>query len=351
MRESDLSHATWFDSEFFSLGAFFTLHDSDSVVFAKGGSTSEASELKRNQAIQFYLKDFFRPHYLAYSPSETLTLTRVQAQNLFRPHTKISIDPVQNDDELYQKDFQNLKTKFSKDLQKVVLISRESYVWKMTQELQSHLISQALHFEAGSPYGMWNNYYGMIGSTPELLFKINKGTLETVALAGTAKIGEEEHLLSSKKDRHEHDLVIQDITQKISPWATHIKVGETGILPFKKMIHLKTAVNATLKEINLTQLTNKFSPTAALGGFPMNSALGFIQESFYGQKYPQRYFGSAFGVVSSETTEFVVAIRNVQWNQDILYIESGGGVVQESVLSKELEEIKLKRGTIKGHYL
>jgi menaquinone-specific isochorismate synthase len=351
MHESDLSHKTWFDSEFFSLGAFFTLHDSDSIVFAKGGSIFEASEITKGNPTHFYLKDFYRPHYLAYSPHKTLTLNRKEAQSLFRRLPEIRIDSYLNDDDLYQKDFQKLKSKFGQELQKVVLISRESYEAKIDQDLHSHLISQAFSFEAGTPYGMWNKDYGMIGSTPELLFKINKDSLETVALAGTAKLGEEAILLDSKKDRHEHDLVIQDITQKISPWATLITVGETGILPFKKMIHLKTAVNATLKEINLTQLTNKFSPTAALGGFPMQSALGFIQETFYGQKYPQRYFGSAFGLVSSETTEFVVAIRNVQWNQSSLFIESGGGVVQESELIKELEEIKLKRGTIKGHYL
>ncbi|NCY26051.1 MAG: hypothetical protein EBX37_14775 [Alphaproteobacteria bacterium] len=49
--------------------------------------------------------------------------------------------------------------------------------------------------------------------------------------------------------------------------------------------------------------------------------------------------------------EFLVSIRNVQWKKNLVFIESGGGVVAESELIKEMEEIHLKRNTIKNYYL
>jgi isochorismate synthase EntC len=55
--------------------------------------------------------------------------------------------------------------------------------------------------------------------------------------------------------------------------------------------------------------------------------------------------------MSPETKQFIVAIRNVQWKDHQLFIECGGGVVPESVLEKEIEEIHLKRNTIRKHYL
>ena len=55
--------------------------------------------------------------------------------------------------------------------------------------------------------------------------------------------------------------------------------------------------------------------------------------------------------MTKETKAFLVAIRNVQWKESELFIESGGGVVSESDFSKELEEIHLKRNTIRKHYL
>jgi anthranilate/para-aminobenzoate synthase component I len=44
-------------------------------------------------------------------------------------------------------------------------------------------------------------------------------------------------------------------------------------------------------------------------------------------------------------------IRNVQWQNDKFFIESGGGVVADSNFAQELAEIQLKRSVIKNFYL
>jgi isochorismate synthase EntC len=101
----------------------------------------------------------------------------------------------------------------------------------------------------------------------------------------------------------------------------------------------------------LLELTEIFSPTAALGGRPQNLALAFLEKTLYNQKYPNRTFGSAFGFYSADHAKFIVAIRNIQWNKNDLYIESGAGIVNDSQLPLELEEIGRKRNSILQYYL
>jgi menaquinone-specific isochorismate synthase len=340
----------WLESGFFKLGAFITGFDGDQVILAKGGVVSETEFFSAEES--FYLKDFYQDKYLTLLPAQILrtnlkTLKDVTAQWTGSKFTS----EITNEDAAYRSDFEDLKIAFNENLRKVVLVSRENYESIPSEERIRHLFSRAIHFGTGLPYGFWYSAYGIIGSTPETLYSIKGSRLSTFALAGTAKVGEEELLLQSKKDREEHNLVIKDIEEKLGPFSVEVRTSETKILPFKKIVHLKTDIQATLKpDTDLKALTNSLSPTAALGGYPKTLALNFLQASRYAHKHPSRYFGSAMGLISQDFSQFVVMIRNVQWNQQHFFIESGGGVLADSELEKELQEIRLKRETVKEHY-
>lgn len=344
----------WVDSEFWNNGAFLVSENGEHVTFAKGGSTTVTGKFFETSSPVFYLKDFYRKEFLAYTPASFLVVSKANAliwiKGLSEEHPHLS--PVFNDDDTYEKDFNALKSAFKQDLEKVVLISRETYLPFENETSIRRLLRKSFEFGTGTPYGFWNGHYGVIGSTPETLYAVENENLMTFALAGTARAGQEEELLSSKKDRHEHDLVIKDIKEKLSSFTDNVDVSETGIHPFKNIIHLKTNIVAALKKnVDFSELTNTLSPTAALGGYPKERSLAFLKSSHYSQKYPMRWFGSAFGLVSDDYKHFVVSIRNVQWENQHLFIESGGGVVPESELLKEMEEIRLKRNTIRSHYL
>jgi isochorismate synthase EntC len=354
MSESLSALEKWLDRDFFQTGAFLTSVDGEIVVFGKGGSVTEAQKFKKSAKPIFYLKDFYKGTYLAYSPATILECTKDEIEEYLQTlkTNSPSVAPVQNDDELYQSDFTLLKNSFQQGLEKVVLVSRETYGEFEGEKTIKSLFKKAFAFGAGIPYGFWFKDYGVIGSTPELLFEVDFDELKTFALAGTAKLGSEKELLTSKKDQHEHLLVIKDIKEKLEDFVTEMDVGETEITHYKNLIHLKTDISGIVdEEIDLSELTSALSPTAALGGYPKTGALEFLKKTAYFQKYSHRYFGSCFGLVSEDMKEFIVSIRNVQWENQKLYIESGGGVVTESQLEKELEEIHLKRETIKKHYL
>ena len=102
------------------------------------------------------------------------------------------------------------------------------------------------------------------------------------------------------------------------------------------------------------RLTNQLSPTAAIGGSPKILANEFLQtQSLYQQKYPHRKFGSAFGHLEEGAAvgKFVVAIRNIQWDKNGFYIESGAGIVNDSILKQEVNEISMKRNSIRQFYV
>lgn len=341
----------WPDRDFFSQGAFLAFDDR--VILAKGGSFERVSEISVHDSPVFYLKDFYSNSYLSYTPQSFIEVSHKDILQWISEedisHAKLI--EKSNDDDLYEKDFRGLSSQWSVGLKKVVMVSRETYSGFRGEETVKMLFKKSFEFGTGTPYGIWHSEYGVIGSTPEILYSIDHEKFETFALAGTAKKGQEEELLRSSKDRHEHDLVIKDITEKIAEFVTDLYVHETDIHQYKTIVHLKTDIEAKIVNPDLTKLTNLLSPTAALGGYPKDMSLNFLMNTEYGKRYPERYFGSCFGIRSRNFSKFLVSIRNVQWSTDSLFIESGGGVVPESHFEKELEEIHLKRNTIKAHYL
>ena len=354
MAQSQSAISNWLDRDFYERGAFLTSPNGESITFGKGGSFAMVEKFYNTSSPVFYLKDFFKSTYLAYIPEEFLSVPSEDVLSYLkknpRPHTPFS--SLSNDDDIYQKDFALLKNAFGQNLEKVVLVSRETYGSFEGDKTIKHLIARSVNFGTGLPYGFWDKQYGVIGSTPELLYSIQEGKLQTFALAGTAKEGQELDLLNSSKDRLEHNLVIKDIAEKLKPFTHDLVICETAIHSYKDIIHLKTDLNAKVQPlVDLTELTNTLSPTAALGGYSKNAALDFLKQTHYSSKYTGRYFGSAFGLIAPDIKQFIVSIRNVQWEGPHLYIESGGGVVPESHLEKELEEIHLKRNTIRKHYL
>ncbi len=344
----------WADRNFWETGAFLASDDGSVVTFGKGGTSVATESFFPGPSPVFYLKDFYSADYLAYLPAEVMTVSRETVIEWLEgtSDTQPALRELGSDDDLYESDFLRLKRSFGDGLQKVVLISRETFAPFSPSDTPRTLLKRAFTFGTGTPYGLWGPGRGVIGSTPELLFNIQGDILRTFALAGTARQGLEEDLLRSPKDRHEHDLVVTDIREKLSIFSPDVRVGATHLLPYKALVHLKTDIEARVSSaVDLTAVTNLLSPTAALGGYPKDLALQFLKQTAYAKKYPHRTFGSAFGVVTPERRHFVVSIRNVQWEGSQLFIESGGGVVEESELVKEVEEFRLKRNTIRKHYL
>lgn len=335
-------------------GAFLLNPTDGSLLIGTGGQFDIVKNFRAESHEVFYLKDFYSEHFLRYEPERIVTLTKGEITHLLNelPSDGPEFQCIGSEDHIYKEDFPDLMKAFSGNLRKVVMISRENYFADDTGAAPLYLMKKALTFGAGIPYGLWGKDFGIIGSTPEELFTLKNGELHTHALAGTSKKGLEEELLHSQKDLLEHNLVIQDISEKLIHFSDKVQVSDTKIYGFKDIIHLKTDIEAAVSDdVDTSALVSALSPTAALGGYPKKESFRFLRETRYFKKYPERSFGSAMGVVTKDESRFVVMIRNVQWRNDTFFIECGGGVVPGSELSKELDEIALKRKVVKEHYL
>ncbi len=354
MTESPSFLDNWIDRDFWTTGAMISSSNREHITLGKGGLTKLTEKPFIFDAPTFILKDFFEQKYLVYIPDSIVTIPQEKFLDYLTSRS-VTLDPISslsNDDDIYEKDFKLLQGAFDESLRKVVLISRETYGFFEGKKSIKHLVRKALEFGVGIPYGLWSIGSGMVGSTPEVLFSVKEKKISTFALAGTAKKGQEDELINSPKDHEEHSLVVHDINEKLSSNCEKIEIGKTHIAPFKNLIHLKTNLEGNLmKDASVENLICTLSPTAALGGYPKDKSLRFLKASNYFQKNPLRYFGSAFGLLSQTEQEFLVAIRNVQWKDQHFFIESGGGVLSNSDLKKELDEIHLKRNTIRNHYL
>ncbi len=343
-----------FEGDFFEKGAFLKNPADGSLLIGTGGQFDIVKTFRPETRDVFYLKDFYSDNYLRYTPERIRRLTLPDQEQILAEPTgpKPFFQSIGTEDHIYREDFQDLLKAFSGNLRKVVMISRESFMADEYEANLTHLVKMALSFGTGTPYGLWGKDFGIIGSTPEELFTLKDGLLTTHALAGTSQLGSEKELMSSQKDLLEHNLVVQDISEKLVNFSEKVQVGETHTTEFKDIIHLKTDIRAAVSDdVDVSRLVSALSPTAALGGYPKKESLRFLRDTRYFKKYPERSFGSAMGIVSRTDSRFIVMIRNVQWRKDTYYIESGGGVVPGSELKKELNEISWKRNVVKDHYL
>jgi menaquinone-specific isochorismate synthase len=210
--------------------------------------------------------------------------------------------------------------------------------------------------ELGSlPAGMWAYGYsyhshGMIGATPELLFRSERRGYATMALAGTRPVARAEELLSDPKELREHRFVVDDIVRRLAPFG-NLELGPIGVMRLPNIAHLITPIYFAengAEKMSFGEMIRRLHPTAALGVSPRNEAgERWLREADRGVK--RRSFGAPFGLEREDRSALaVVAIRNVQWQGTSLRVGSGAGLLPESQLDRELEELRQKRAQVKA---
>lgn len=187
-------------------------------------------------------------------------------------------------------------------------------------------------------YGMWNEDYGFIGSTPEILIQKKPGSsiYNTMALAGTLPINDPINMLNDKKLSEEHQIVIDDISKKL--FDQELTWGPKTEKKYALLKHLYSEArfpsNLTLKD-----LIKRLSPTSALGVFPSEEWMSY--EDILKLKERGAY-GGPFGLVTSDEIMVLVCLRGVFWDKTHLKICVGGGITSSSIYDNEVKELELK---------
>lgn len=166
-----------------------------------------------------------------------------------------------------------------------------------------------------------------------------------MALAGTQKNSNhvECEMLENFKLMKEHQIVVDDIQQSLSKTTKQVNKTETQILKLPLFSHLQTRLSITTENLSEAfKLVQDIHPSAALGIYPRNSDL-FKQFSRINIQKHRQNFAAPFGFINNESLKIIASIRNFFFSNDEVTIFSGCGIVKESLLDQEVEELKQKR--------
>lgn len=201
--------------------------------------------------------------------------------------------------------------------------------------------------DASLIYGVWSGSEGMVGASPEILFRrLENGRVETAAIAGTYPAERGARLADDPKEVAEHASVVDDIAAVLAPLG-EVRVGPRELLCLPQLVHLKTDLLLTpARALGFDELVRALHPTAALGAAPRDADPGLLRRLDDG--VGRGRLGAPFGVEWPDgRASCLVAIRNVQWRGADVRLGAGGGVIAQSRLEAEWEELRLKRDTVK----
>jgi menaquinone-specific isochorismate synthase len=200
--------------------------------------------------------------------------------------------------------------------------------------------------EANLVYGMWRGDEGIVGASPEILFRMDNGGVETTAIAGTYPAERGSRMVDDPKEVTEHDSVVDDIAAALAPFGS-VAVGPRELLCLPYLTHLKTDLLLTpRRRLGFVALVRALHPTAALGVAPRGAAPDLLRRLDAG--VGRGRLGAPFGVEWPDgRATCLVAIRNVQWRGRDVALGAGGGVIAQSRLDDEWSELELKREAVK----
>ncbi len=193
--------------------------------------------------------------------------------------------------------------------------------------------------------------HAFFGATPELLISKSGDRIRTMALAGSIGRGRApeqdealaQQLLSSAKDRHEHQLVVDAIRGKLADATAELIIPERPtILQLSNIQHLFTPISGRLygTRVSILSLVRRLHPTPAMGGTPPIAALGFLRRV---EPVPRGWYAAPIGWMSGDDDGvFAVAIRSAVTQHARAWLYAGAGILATSDPEKEWAETGLK---------
>jgi menaquinone-specific isochorismate synthase len=211
-----------------------------------------------------------------------------------------------------------------------------------------------LHRLASSYPGCWTFAVdGLIGATPELLVRRERGLITSRVLAGTIRrTGDDEHdlalaasLARSSKDLEEHEFAVRSVAEALQEHCQSMLVPESPfVLHLPNVMHLATDVSGVAANgASALGLAAALHPSAAICGTPTAVARDLIAE-LEGMSRG-RYSGPVGWLDASGDGEWGIALRCGQADPDEpsrMRLFAGCGIVAGSDPAAELAESNAK---------
>jgi anthranilate synthase component 1 len=196
----------------------------------------------------------------------------------------------------------------------------------------------------------------IIGSSPEMLIRVEKNNVETFPIAGSRpresdpkknlKLAED--LLSDAKDRAEHimlvDLARNDLG-KISEFGTVKTVELMKVQEYSHVQHIVSHVKGRMKSnYDAFDALKAVFPAGTVSGAPKIRAMEIIDELEPTRRGP---YAGAVGYFSfNGNADFAISIRTLTINGNRAQVQAGAGIVADSNPEKEWLETKDKANAL-----
>jgi len=215
-------------------------------------------------------------------------------------------------------------------------------------------VYRALRHVNPSPYMYFIRMGGVsvVGSSPEMLVRVEGSRVETHPIAGTRprgrtseedmRLGEE--LKRNEKERAEHVMLVdlgRNDVGRVCEYGT-VRVPQfMGLERFSHVMHLTSIVEGRLADDRdrLDALVSCF-PAGTVSGAPKVRAMQIIREL---EPCGRGLYAGAVGYLDfAGNLDFCIAIRTVIMSKGKAYVQAGAGIVIDSNPTAEYEETRDK---------
>jgi len=196
----------------------------------------------------------------------------------------------------------------------------------------------------------------IIGASPEMLVRITDDKVETFPIAGTRKITDNEEknkalseeLIHDEKELAEHTMLVDLGRNDIGRVCKYGTVHPESLMQIKQFSHVQHIVSHVVG--NLDSKNDMFDafqavfPAGTVSGAPKVRAMQIIDELEAEERGP---YAGAVGYFSyNGCCDFAIAIRSIFIENNKGFVQSGAGIVSDSVAENEFKETEHKAGAM-----
>lgn len=259
---------------------------------------------------------------------------------------KVKIESNMTKDEFCEKIERAKKYIEDGDIFQVVISQRFS----VETDVDAFNVYRALRRINPSPYMYYLDFgnYKIVGASPEMLVRVENGTVQTGPIAGTRPRGKtveedmrlEKELLADEKEIAEHTMLVdlgRNDIGKVSEFGS-VKVTRFKYVErFSHVMHIISDVEGKLrKDKTCFDALAAALPAGTLSGAPKIRAMEIIDEL---ETKRRGAYGGAIGYISfNGSFDSCITIRTGVFKDGKAYVQAGGGIVYDSIPENEYNE-------------
>lgn len=208
-----------------------------------------------------------------------------------------------------------------------------------------------------SPYLFYFDYgnFRIFGSSPEAQLLISGTKASIQPIAGTYKrtgndiadLKAAEELKKDPKETAEHIMLVDLARNDLSRHARNVKVEDYQNIHFySHVIHMVSKVSGTINENDKIKLIGDTFPAGTLSGAPKYRAMQLIDQY---ERSSREFYGGAIGYLGFDGNfNHAIIIRSILSRNNKLQFRAGAGVVVESNLESEMQEVYNKTNALRS---